>query len=256
MPTLSRITVYPIKSLDGCDLSSAAVLPTGALQNDRRFALVDAWGEFVNGKNCAAIHAIRAEYSGDCLQVTLRHDSRQETFSLESQQQDVAQWCGTVLGTKCRLVENSESGLPDDCEAPGPTLVSMASLETVASWFRLNLEETRRRFRSNLEIDAAEPFWEDRLVGERTKVRRFMVGGVVWQGRNVCQRCVVPTRDSRSGTVNSGFARQFSDAREASLPNWSPAVRFDHFYRLAVNTGLDSVAGEPIIRVGDDVTLA
>jgi uncharacterized protein len=157
------------------------------------------------------------------------------------------------LGKKCRLIENVETGLPDDSEAPGPTLVSTASLTAVAEWFELPLEETRRRFRANLEIDALEEFWEDRLVGERTKVRRFVVGNVVLQGRNVCQRCVVPTRDSRNGEVTAGFARQFADAREASLPDWSYRPRFDHYYRLAINTGLDSLPDEPSIRVGDAV---
>jgi MOSC domain-containing protein len=254
MPTLVRITVFPIKSLDGCDVDTATVLPSGALLHDRRYALVDAWGRFVNGKRCQAIHAIRAKYSDDFRQVSLDHGGQRATFSLASEQQDVARWCGAALGKTCRLVENAELGFPDDCEAPGPTVLSTATLATVASWFALPLEETRRRFRANLEIDADEPFWEDRLVGERTKVRRFAIGGTVWQGRGICQRCVVPSRDSHSGAVTGGFARQFSERREASLPDWSPAYRFDHFYRLAINTGLDSAAGESIIRVGDAVT--
>lgn len=254
MPTLKRIAVFPIKSLDGCELTSATVLESGTLEHDRRFALVDAWGKFVNGKQCQAIHAIRAEYSDDFRQVILADGARRETFSLESEQQEVARRCGEALGKTCRLVENTELGFPDDCEAPGPTLVSTASLATVASWFDLTLEEARRRFRANLEIDAEEPFWEDRLVSERTKVRRFSIGSVVWQGRGICQRCVVPSRDSHSGALTGGFARQFSKRREASRPDWSPGHRFDHFYRLAINTGLDSAAGEPIIRVGDAVT--
>ncbi len=255
MPTLSRITIFPIKSLDGCDLVSARVLPNGGLEHDRRYALVDTWGTFVNGKQYQAVHAIRAEYSGDCRQVTLGHGERRDTFSLESEQQDVARWCGEALGKTCRLVENPDVGFPDDCEASGPTLVSTASLTTVASWFELSLEEARRRFRANLEIDADEPFWEDRLVRERTKARRFSIGSVVWQGRGICQRCVVPSRDSHSGAVTGGFAKRFSQGREASLPDWSPGQRFDHFYRFAINTGLDSAAGESIIRVGDALTL-
>jgi MOSC domain-containing protein len=254
MPTLKRITVFPIKSLDGCELPAAKVLQIGALEHDRRYALVDAWGKFINGKQCQAIHAIRAAFSDDFQQVTLELAARRETFSLENEQPEIAQWCGEALGKSCRLVENAEVGFPDDGEAPGPTLLSTATLVTVASWFGLSLEEARRRFRANLEIDADEPFWEDRLVGERTKVRRFAIGGTVWQGRGICQRCVVPSRDSHSGAVTGGFARQFSERREASLPDWSPAYRFDHFYRLAINTGLDSAAGESIIRVGDAVT--
>jgi hypothetical protein len=254
MPTLTRITVFPIKSLDGCELASAAVLPSGALEHDRRYALIDARGKFINGKQCEAIHAIRAAYSTDFREVTLSHESRRDTFSLEREPRELARWCGEVLGQSCRLVANGERGFPDDAAAPGPTLVSTATLEAVASWFGLPLQETRRRFRTNLHVDAQEPFWEDRLVGERTKVRRFQVGSVVWRGRGICQRCVVPSRDSLDGTVTGGFAKRFAHQRETSLPDWSPAARFDHFYRLAINTGLDSAAREPIIRIGDAVT--
>ena len=70
--TLGRITIYPIKSLDGVDVESVAVLPNGALENDRRFALVDADGHYVNGKRTAAVHRIRAAY--DLTQMTVRFD--------------------------------------------------------------------------------------------------------------------------------------------------------------------------------------
>lgn len=261
MPRLTRITIYPIKSFDGLELASAEILPGGALQHDRRWALVDAWGQFVNGKRCQTIHQIRAVFSEDCRQVTLRDADREATFFLNDEPAAIAAWCGAILGQKCRLVENAEVGFPDDCEAPGPTLISTATLEVVSAWFAglsleetgLSLEETRRRFRANLEIDAGEPFWEDRLVGERTKIRRFRIGDTVWQGRGVCERCVVPTRDSHSGAARPGFARQFSELREAALPDWSPVERFDHFYRVAITTGLDSIPGEPLLRVGDSV---
>ncbi|MFM7034641.1 MAG: MOSC N-terminal beta barrel domain-containing protein [Planctomycetia bacterium] len=41
MPTLDRITIYPVKSLDGVDVEECRVLPSGALENDRRWRLVD-----------------------------------------------------------------------------------------------------------------------------------------------------------------------------------------------------------------------
>lgn len=252
MPELTRIIVYPIKSLDGLELTSAKILSRGALQHDRRWALVDAQGRFVNGKRCPAIHQIRATFSKDCQQVTLGNADGQSTFSLLDEPAAIADWCGAVLDQKCRLLDNAETGFPDDCEAPGPTLISTASLQAISEWFGdFSLEEASRRFRANLEIDADEPFWEDRFVGERTKIRRFRIGQTVWQGRGVCERCTVPTRDSESGIAARGFARQFAGLREAALPKWSPVKRFDHFYRVAVNTGLDSISGEPTLRVGD-----
>jgi len=50
MPTLDLITLYPVKSLDGVDVPEAHVLPSGALEHDRRWRLVDMEGRVVNAK--------------------------------------------------------------------------------------------------------------------------------------------------------------------------------------------------------------
>jgi uncharacterized protein YcbX len=63
MPTLTGITIYPVKSLDGLSLSESLVLPCGALANDRRWRLVDADGQVVNAKRTARFHVIRAAFS-------------------------------------------------------------------------------------------------------------------------------------------------------------------------------------------------
>jgi uncharacterized protein YcbX len=82
MPTLSRITVFPIKSLDGLELPSSEIHSGGALQFDRRWALVDAEGKNIYGGKCQAIHNIRATCDEQCQQVTLGESDRRETFSL------------------------------------------------------------------------------------------------------------------------------------------------------------------------------
>ena len=73
MPTLDRITIYPVKSLDGVDVTAARVLPGGALEHDRRWHLTDMEGRVVNAKRTPLFHAIRAEFDlvvagqgGDC----------------------------------------------------------------------------------------------------------------------------------------------------------------------------------------------
>ena len=258
MPHLNRITVYPIKAFDGHDLEASTVLPNGALADDRRYALVDGWGKYVSGKTCEAIHSIRATFSEDVQKVTLSSEGQQKCFAIAEEQEALAAWCGEILGIKCRLTENNEGGFPDDCEAPGPTIVSTTTLEAVASWYEgFDLCEARRRFRFNLELADAPAFWEDSLVHEEStvehKVRRFRLGDLVWQGRGICMRCVVPTRDSSDGTVTAGFAREFALRREESLPSWSPRDRFNHFYRLGANTRLDSDDNGSVLRVGDTI---
>jgi len=254
MPQLDRITIFPIKSLDGHQVQSVEVLPSGALAGDRLFALQDTSGQFVNGKKNAAVHRVRARFGDDLESVTLSCDGNEETFALEVGNQALAEWLGQRLGVECQLVENRTGGFPDDCDSPGPTLISTASLAEVSDWFpEMNLEEARRRFRMNLEVGSELPFWEDRLVAEKPNLSRFRVGDTVWQGRGICRRCVVPSRDARYGTTTASFAKEFSRRRQESLPDWSPSDRFDHFYRLGVNTAIESLGNGSFLRVGDEV---
>ncbi len=46
---VSRIQIFPIKSLDATVLQEARVLASGALEFDRTWAIFDANGKFVNG---------------------------------------------------------------------------------------------------------------------------------------------------------------------------------------------------------------
>lgn len=256
MPTLKHITIYPIKSLDGHALAECKVLPSSALAGDRRFALVNEAGKFVQGKNCPAIHTIRATYNQDLQNVTLNCSDRNENFSLNDEHEQLATWCSEVLGVNCRLIENHEAGMPDDTDSPGPTIISTATLETVANWFEeIDLEEARRRFRFNLEISDVPPFWEDGLVANEEPARRFWLGDLLWQGGGICQRCVVPTRGSLNSKVTDGFVHKFRALRAETLPDWAPADRFNHFYRLGVNTRLDSCENTGVLRMGDSIAV-
>ena len=109
---------------------------------------------------------------------------------------DCERFLSAAMGEPVRLVEDAERGFPDDTDSPGPTVVSTATLETVASWFPgLTIEEVRRRFRANLEIGDTEPFWEDRLCGMRGREFDFASARSRWRGR-------IPVNDawSRRGT--------------------------------------------------------
>jgi uncharacterized protein YcbX len=254
MTSLRRITVFPIKALDGCDLNEVEVLRNGALANDRRWAIVDAQGRYVNGKRTPTLHAIRAMYDDDLRNVTLTSPRGRSTFELPTEAPDAAAWLSEQLDLKCRLIENAHGGFPDDGNAPGPTLISTASLEATANWFEgLDLPEMRRRIRANLEIDAPAPFWEDRLADDGGQPRRFSLGRVIYRGRTICARCVVPTRHSLTGDVLPGFTQHFISRRQDELPDWSPQEQFDHYFRLAINTSAEWVESGATIRVGDEL---
>jgi uncharacterized protein YcbX len=152
------------------------------------------------------------------------------------------------------LRRNGEVGFPDDLDCPGPTVISTATLSEVASWFKpLDTAQLRLRIRANLEIGGVPPFWEDRLYGVKGSLVRFRIGECLFDGNNPCQRCVVPPRDPFTGANIPEFAKVFARKREEKLPEWAEKSRFNHFYRLAVNTIVPADQAGKMVRVGDPV---
>jgi uncharacterized protein YcbX len=287
-PRLANIRLHPIKALDPVSVNEARIGPNGGLELDRVWALYSADGRWVNAKRTAAMHLIRAAYSPGISSVTLAvpGDLRNipaMTFGFPGDADGAAEWFSMYFEQSIQ-VRYTREGFPDDGLAPGPTIVSTSSLETVCEWFPgMTLDEARRRFRTTLEIDAAAPrgtrrvefppdvgelespavapeplppFWEDQLFAEsETSVVRFRIGDVAFEGSNPCARCPVPARESQTGITNDGFQKRFTELRRAQLPPWAPAERFDHFYRLATNTRVPSTEYGKILRLGDALAL-
>jgi uncharacterized protein YcbX len=258
MPHLARIRIYPLKSFDGCDVDSARVLANGALEQDRRFALCDKSGNFVQGKRSALVHRLETGFdvASQVLEVRIRGAAEWNHFRLPAERDRAVDWFGSFFGQPLELLENQRGGYPDDVEAAGPTVISTATLTEVAAWFPgMSVEECRRRFRANLEIDGVEAFWEDRLYAAAGELVQFQIGAVRLAGVNPCQRCVVPSRDSTTGQATPHFQRTLAERRQQSLRSWADRSRFDHYYRLAVNTrGVAADAGR-FLRIGDAVRI-
>ena len=255
---LASITIYPIKSLDGLLVAEVDVLSSGALAFDRRYAIRDAGGLWVNGKAEPAVHLLRATFTEDVSRVELlsARDGRRAEFALDGDRGPLAAWLSDFFEKPVIVVDDSRAGFPDDTESPGPTVVSRETVVEVARWFApLSADDIRLRFRANLEIEGDSPFCEDRLFADAGHVVRFTIGAVEFEGVNPCQRCIVPTRDARTGAMTHAFSRTFATRRAETLPAWTDRDRFDHFYRLAVNTRLSPRASGGIIRVGDEVQI-
>jgi MOSC domain-containing protein len=256
---LSRINYYPFKSLDGQAVESTRLLACGALQHDRRFVIFDTAGKLINGKRTAAVHRLCCEFDPVRRSVVLRERpaGQAASFQIDRQRQELEEWLGEFfdLGGPARIEEHAQGGLPDDLAAPGPTAITEATLYEVASWFPgMTVEEVRARFRPNLEIGGVPAFFEDQLSVSADEVVDFAIGEARLSGTNPCQRCVVPSRWSLTGEVGPerDFAKTFAELRRQTLRPWADASRFDHFYRLAVNTR--SADGRACtIRVGDEV---
>ena len=277
-PTLDRITLYPVKSLDGVDVEEVRVLPSGALEHDRRWRLVDLDGRAVNAKRSPRFHAIRAEFALAERLVSLSIDPTAiaahaipgieqvaslgpESCHLVPGPEGPCAWLSEALGIGVLLVERPDGGFPDDRDAPGPTLVSTASLAEVARWFGFSLDESRRRFRANLEIGGCDAFWEDTLASPARpglapsladlagdipadpyaslpppEPKEFSIGEARFKATNVCKRCVVPTRNARTGSITAHFRDAFEARRGRGLRPDVDTSGWGHLYRLGVNT--------------------
>jgi uncharacterized protein YcbX len=285
---LAGIRLHPIKSLDHVDVTEARIGPNGGLELDRAWALYTVDGQWVRGKRTAAIHLIRAAFAPDVSAVTLsvpgdRRKIPTRTFAFPGETESASEWFSVYFEQQI-IVRYARGGFPDDDLAAGPTIISTATLQAVSEWFPgLTFDEARRRFRTTLEIAAGQfsptqnglpPFWEDRLFAEDERnVVRFRIGEVAFEGSNPCARCVVPSRDTQTGVAHFGaatnpasaaavpaesaasFQKRFTESRRAHLPPWAPAARFDHFYRLAVNTRVASTEAGKLLRLGDPLTL-
>ena len=256
-PHLTRISVFPVKSLDGQSVSEAVVLRSGALSHDREYALADAEGTLVNTKRLGEnVLRIRSEVDFAFGEICLTDRSGSDRYHFEREQNDIEGWLSGRLGQPVRLVRDTQKGFPDDEEALGPTVVSTQSLKAVASWFELPLDEVRRRFRANLEIDGVEAFWEDRLFGTGEGTTTFRIGEVKFEGVNPCARCTVPARDSKSGRIpEPSFAKIFAQKRQQTLPSWAEPSRFDHNYRFTVNTRVPETEAGKVLHTGDTLSL-
>lgn len=259
MPYLARILIYPIKSLDAVEVTEAQLLPGGALKHDREFALFDEQGRFVNGKHTAKVHNLRSTCNLAARTVTLQiqdSDRPAEIFHLDDDRTALATWFSNYFGYPVTLQQNLHMGFPDDTDASGPTVVSTATLESVASWFPdLEVEDIRQRFRTNLEIAEAPAFWEDLLFGEPDQPVPFQIGTVELLGNNPCQRCVVPTRNQLTGQSYANFQKSFTAQRQATLPDQAALSRFNHFYKLTLNTKVPASETGKTLRVGDAVSV-
>jgi uncharacterized protein YcbX len=203
------------------------------------------------------VHELRVAYDVELTQARFVSPRLAEpcTFALDEDPAPLTEWLTRHFERQITVQRDFSGGFPDDTQAPGPTLVSSATLDAVAGWFPgLTADDVRRRLRANIEIGGVPAFWEDELYAGAGEVVAFRAGEAMLEGTNPCARCIVPSRDPVTGVAIPGFAKVVAERRAATLPPWADRSRFDHYYRLAVNTRADPAQGGRVIAVGDVLT--
>jgi len=266
MAQIDRLRCYPIKGFDGIDVDSAQVSAAGTLAGDRAYALCDPESGRIetgsdmqtlayNGKQTDRVHDVRTDFDPSTHVLTVDPDDGDErTFDLSADdgRATAGEWFGEFIGDPVDLRRREPPAFVDRPDA-GPSIISTATLEAVASWFDgMTVEGARHRLRANVEVSGVPAFWEDRFVGEDAPA--FVVGdGVRFEGAEPCARCVVPSRDPETGDPLPEFRERFVERREATFPEWADEDAFPHFYTLMLISQVPEASREQSIAVGDEV---
>lgn len=219
-PVVTGLFVYPVKSCAGTALDSAQLGPRG-IEHDREFMLVDEHADFLTQREVPRLALITPTVTAQGLQLSapgipsLVHVPlvRGDTFDVAvwgdrvgavDQGDAVAQWLGTFLGLRCRLVRQADDAVRrvDPTYATSPTdqvsfadgypllLITEESLADLNA--RLGQAVPMNRFRPNVVVRGAPyPYAEDDW-------HDLSIGDVPLSGVKTCARCVIPNTDQHT----------------------------------------------------------
>jgi uncharacterized protein YcbX len=257
-PVIDRITIYPVKSLDGISLQKAKIGNGGCLEHDREYAICKSDGKYIKGKNSDLVYLLRSAIDFENKIISFRHQSAEtwNSFHLQNDKAAINEFLSSFFKIPVTLKKDTEGKFLDVPVLSGMTVLSTASLKTVGGWFNdMDIEETRKRFRATIEIINVPAFWEDKLFLEAGTAIEFKIGDTTLFGLSPRARCVVPTRHPQTGDIIHGFQKLFATQRAASLPQWSTLEEYGHAYYLSVDCYIPPSEFGKWIAVGDELTI-
>jgi uncharacterized protein YcbX len=272
---ITRLTIYPVKSMKGIDLESAELTPWG-LAHDRRFMVVRANGRFVTQRDMPRLALIRTALAEDGVRLSLESHGEWtvpfvsrggEPVSTKvwgdeceavDEGEEVSRWLTSALQSEnpLRLVRMAEGfvrpqGKPREMGEDTHTVFADAAPFLVASddsLQALNQELATRglsqvpmnRFRPNIVVQGLEPFSEHRWNTLRSRDYGLKLC-------HPCERCVVTTIDQETAHKDPDW-QPFRTLRDINpVPGKKPAPAFGQ------NAALENGAGARI-SVGDQLT--
>lgn len=257
-PVISKITIYPVKSLDGVSLRKAEISEGGCLLHDREYAMTDEQGNYIIGKSNPLVHSLRTTFDleNETISINKINENDRTTFHLQKNRNEIESYLSDHFGMKTLLLHNKTGRFLDIPDYSGVTVLSTSSLQEVSKWYdNMDLSETRRRFRATIELEGVPAFWEDRLFSSEGESIEFKAGDVKIFGNSPRARCVVPTRNPETGEVLHAFPKSFAKHRAATLPEWSTLNEFDHYYYLSVDCLIPETEIGKIIKAGDEIKI-
>ncbi|MEY8199915.1 MAG: YcbX family protein [Colwellia sp.] len=220
---LSQISIYPLKSTAGIQLSNSWVDELG-LSFDRRFVLTDDKYQFITARTEPKLCLIQANITATGLVLTAPDmpklvinyqqlsDLYQTVFvwddNINAQQgsHEHHQWFSRYLNRPCQLLHFGELSIRKVPKTSNRTnqlafadgypllLISQASLDDLNK--RCPEKITMNQFRPNLVIDNCEAFAEDTW-------QHIRIGEVEFELRKPCSRCIFTTINPQTAKKHS-----------------------------------------------------
>lgn len=220
---VSKINIYPIKSLRGISLKTSIVEDRG-LEHDRRFMIVDANNELLTQREFSKMATISVEDTEDGLNISTEgicklaipngFDGAEKAIVRVWQSycealvaaDEINKWFCEVLNTTCRLVQmpsntrrliNNLFNVNDDIVsfADGYPLLVIGESSLRDLNEKLEKSIPMNRFRPNLVVSGSATFGEDTW-------KKIRIGKTVFRAVKPCARCVVTTIDQETGISN------------------------------------------------------
>jgi len=256
--SLAGIFIYPVKSLRGIALSEST-LESGSLRYDRRWMLIDEYGQKMTQREHGQMTTLATEITKDGVLVSangrspflIPFDAKQIDFSYVDiwgracpatfVSAEADGWFSETLKVACRLTVCSEPQpgrvrdgsvrFHDGCAFLVATEPSLADLNR-----RMEVPIPINRFRPSFVLGGSSPFAEDHW-------RAITIGGLAFTSVRPCGRCVVTTTDQTTGErLGPDPLRALATFRRGEVE-----VYFGQYFKSAAPTGT--------VRVGDEVRI-
>jgi len=233
---ISKINIFPIKSLRGIEIESAVVEKRG-LQNDRRWMLTTPDGMFITQREFPKLATIGVELMSGGLRVTrdgsepldipyAPDDGVHERVTIWNSvcdaviyNNEVNDWFSDVIGTECQLVH-----MPDKTRRAvnprfdrGDEIVSFADGYPLMMIGEASLADLNHRIAANMTRNDATGTLADRplpmnrfrpsivVSGSEPYAednwQRIKIGNVIFRSTKPCARCVITTIDQEFGEI-------------------------------------------------------
>lgn len=215
---LSKILIYPIKSLAGISLETNKLEEKG-LQNDRRWMLVDENNKFMTVRKYPKMLFFSLQLQGNGFSVWHDDQSIDVPFVIEGETQSATVWDDEVsvivgdenwntwfsqkLGINCKLVY-----FPEDSPRPSgkkwsehEANVNLSDEHPLLVVGTASLHDLNQKMSESIEMDRFRPnlVFEGGQAYEEYRWDEFMVGNINFKGLKPCTRCMVTTLDISTG---------------------------------------------------------